>query len=77
MTRVLICFMQKLKDLLENIRKWPAKYENCKFFLSHELYNLKYVTKGPLCCHGHEKHLTVALSFLMLSTYIASWLTGK
>ena len=28
--------MQKLKDLLENVRKWPAKRENYEYFLLHE-----------------------------------------
>ena len=32
MTRVLICFYAKTKDLLENVHKWPAKHENVNVF---------------------------------------------
>ena len=34
--------MRKLKDLLENVRKWPAKHENCECFLSCEFHVIRY-----------------------------------
>ena len=34
--------MQKLKDLLDNIREWPAKCENYECFHTHEFRIIRY-----------------------------------
>ena len=36
--------MWKLKCLLENVCKWPAKLENCECFLLHEFPIIRYST---------------------------------
>ena len=37
--------MQKVKDPLESVRKWPAKCENRECFLPHKFPVIRYISQ--------------------------------